>query len=59
MTVWTIGELMQLTRVELCAIAINIENALPALGTGTVDRFNALVSLENIRCVMVMRDFRY
>jgi hypothetical protein len=55
----TIAELMHLTRDELCNLAGRIEHALPGLEAGTVERFNALTNLDNIRCVMVRRDLRY
>ena len=53
---WTIGELMHLTRDELCDLATRIEQALPNLEAGSVKRLNALTSLMNIRRVMVLRD---
>jgi hypothetical protein len=53
---WTITELMYLTRDELCDLAAWIMHNLPELDAGTVARFNALASLDNIRRVMVLRD---
>ncbi len=53
---WTIGELMHLTRDELCDLAGRIALTLPDLEVGCVERSNALMSLENIRRVMVVRD---
>jgi hypothetical protein len=53
---WTISELMHLTRDELCDLAARIAHKLPELEAGTVARSNALASLDNIRRVMVMRD---
>jgi len=56
MPLWTIAELMHLTRDELCDLAARISHKLPELEAGTVARFNALESLDNIRRVMVLRD---
>jgi hypothetical protein len=58
-TVWSVGELMHLTRCELCALSSRLENVLPSFEVGTVERSNALVSLENIRRVMLMRELRF
>jgi hypothetical protein len=55
MQLWTISELMHLTRDELCDLAAGIEDALVDLGVGTIGRLNALTSLDNIRRVMVLR----
>jgi hypothetical protein len=44
-----------LTRDELCDLAARITHKLPELDAGTVARFNALASLDNIRRVMVLR----
>jgi hypothetical protein len=55
-TLWTISELMHLTRDELCDLATRIEDALPEFEAGSVERLNALTSLNNIRRVMVLRD---
>ena len=52
MLLWTIAELMHLTRDELCGIAEHATNALPDLEVGTVARSNALTTLDNIRRVM-------
>ena len=52
MQLWTISELMHLTRDELCELAGRIESALPGFEAGTVGRLNALTS---IRRVMVLR----
>jgi hypothetical protein len=56
MPLWTIAELMQLTRDELCDLAARIVFKLPELEAGTVARANALANLDNIRRVMVLRD---
>jgi hypothetical protein len=53
---WTISELMHLTRDELCDLAARIIFKLPELEADTVARTNALASLDNIRRVMVLRD---
>jgi len=52
---WTIAELMYLTRNELCDLAGQIALRLPELEAGTVARYNALTSLDNIRRVMRLR----
>lgn len=59
MQLWTINELMHLTRDELCDLAGRIEGALPSFEAGAVGRLNALASLDNIRRVMVLRGFHY
>lgn len=59
MQLWTISELMHLTRAELCDLAAGIEDALPDLGVGTIGRVNALTSLDNIRRVMVLRGLHF
>jgi hypothetical protein len=53
---WTISELMHLTRDELCDLAARISHKLPELEAGTVARHDALASLDNIRRVMVLRN---
>ena len=53
---WTITELMHLTRDELCDLASRITLTLPEFDVGTLARSNALMSLDNIRRVMVLRD---
>jgi hypothetical protein len=53
---WTIAELMHLTRDELCDLASRIAVTLPDLEAGSVGRSDALASLDNIRRVMVLRD---
>ncbi len=59
MQVWTINELMRLTREELCRLAGEIEQALRSFEPGTIDRLNALTSLDNIRRVMTCRGLNY
>jgi hypothetical protein len=56
---WTITELMHLTRDELCDLAGRIEHALSDLESGSVARLNAVTSLDNIRRVMVLRGLHY
>jgi hypothetical protein len=53
---WTITELMHLTRDELCDLASRIALTLPELDVGTFARSDALASLENIRRVLILRD---
>jgi hypothetical protein len=56
MSLWTVAELMHMTRDELCDLAARISHKLPELEADTVARTNALASLDNIRRVMVLRD---
>jgi hypothetical protein len=53
---WTITELMHLTRDELCDLTTRIALSLPELDAGTIARSEALASLDKIRRVMVLRD---
>ena len=50
-----LDELMHLTRDELCRLAEGLERQLPCMGAGTVSRYRVLISLENIRRMMIMR----
>jgi hypothetical protein len=59
MTLWTISELMHLTRDELCKLAARIEQSLPEFEVGTAERLNALTSLDNVRRIMVLRGLHY
>lgn len=59
MEVLTLNALMHLTRDELCDLAQLLEQALYDLEPGTAARFLVLVSLANIRRVMVMRGLHY
>ena len=59
MTFWSISELMHLTRDELCNLAARISRLLPEFEAGTVERFNALTSLCNIRRVMGWRGLHF
>ena len=49
---WTVRELMVLTRRELCELYDQIVNALPDLEAGSVERREALLTLENIRQIV-------
>jgi hypothetical protein len=59
MLLYTIAELMHLTRNELCDLADRIEHVLPDLESGSVLRHHALTSLENIRRVLALRKLRF
>ena len=59
MSFWTIGELMHLTRDELCNLDGGVRQALTKLEAGTAERFNALVTLDNIRRVMALRGLHF
>jgi hypothetical protein len=52
---WTVGKLMHLTRDELCDLANTVEGYLAGFEVGTVERHDALVTLNNVRRVAVMR----
>ncbi len=52
----SIFELMRLTRIELTDLLIRITNALPDLPEGSIERQNALISLSNIRWVLMRHD---
>jgi hypothetical protein len=45
---WTISDLMHLTRDELCNMATAIEQSLLAFEPGTVNRLNAFTSLDKL-----------
>ncbi len=57
MQLWTITELMHMTRDELCDLADRIGHALPQLEVGSITRSMALTSLDNIRRIMVLKDW--
>jgi len=59
MAIFTITDLMHLTRQELCDLAKRIEQTLTVLEAGSLDRTQALVSLENIRRTMSRRGFHF
>ncbi len=56
MRVLTIIELMRLTRIELTDLLIRITNTLPDLPEGSIESQNALITLSNIRLVLVRHD---
>jgi len=57
MRVLTIKELMRSTRIVLCDLARRIANELPKFSEGSLERFNALTSLRNIRHALARRDY--
>jgi hypothetical protein len=59
MPLWTIAELMHLTRDELCDLAGRTEHAVSDLEAGSSERFNALTTLDNIRRVMTSRGLSF
>jgi hypothetical protein len=59
MLVWTINELMHLTRNGLCDLAGRIEHVLPDLEAGSILRHYVLTSLENIRRMMALRKLHF
>lgn len=46
---------MQLARFELCEVDLEIRATLWLLQAGTVDRSNALATLENIRRILMLK----
>ena len=59
MQLWTINELMHLTREELCGLDTELAGVLRVLEAGTVARLYALASLDNIRRVMIRRGLHF
>ncbi|GLR86519.1 hypothetical protein [Bradyrhizobium iriomotense] len=59
MQAWTVSELMMLTRMELCNLAVETELTLYGLDAGSIGRLDAITTLENIRRVMLMRGFHF
>jgi hypothetical protein len=57
MRLFTMTELMRLTRKELCDLRGWITNRLPMLPEGSVERQNARINLRNIRWVLARRDY--
>jgi hypothetical protein len=57
MRLFTMAELMRLTRRELCDLRLWISTILPTLPKGSVERDNALINLRNIRWVLARRDY--
>jgi hypothetical protein len=58
MKLWSLTDLMHLTRQELCELACQVEACLPHWESGSVERHNALVSLRNIRRMLALRKSR-
>jgi hypothetical protein len=56
MRLWTITELMHLSGDELCGLASRIALTLPDLEVGSVERSDALTSLDNIRSILARRN---
>ncbi|WP_035661853.1 hypothetical protein [Bradyrhizobium sp. Ec3.3] len=59
MLLWTIGELMHLTRDELCNLDGNLRHALAEFEAGTCERYAVLTTLNNIRRAMGRRGLHY
>jgi hypothetical protein len=57
MRLLTLTELMRLTRIELCALAAQITNALPGYPEGSPEREAAQINLRNVRWALARRDF--
>jgi hypothetical protein len=55
---WTITELMNLTRNELCELSDQLLKALGNFETSSLERAHALTSLNNIRRVMQLPNIR-
>jgi hypothetical protein len=55
MVVYTIVELMRLTRVELCDLAAKITNALPDYPETSQEYANGRYTLRNIRHVLARK----
>jgi hypothetical protein len=56
MQLFTMTELMRLTRKELCDLSGWITTLLPTLPEGSVEQQNARINLRNIRRVLARRD---
>jgi hypothetical protein len=56
MAVYTIVELMRLTRIELCDLAAKITNRLPDYPETSEGYDNARLTLRNIRSILARRD---
>lgn len=59
MQLWTINELMHLTRDELCRLALKTEHDIRGLEAGSIRRGDAVTTLENIRRVMTIRGYYF
>jgi hypothetical protein len=56
MVVYTIVELMRLTRIELCDLAAKVTNRLPDYPETSLAYANARETLRNIRHLLARRD---
>ncbi len=56
MVVFTLIELMRMTRIELCDLAARITNALPDYPEASQDFANARLTLRYIRGILARRD---
>ena len=59
MQLWTISELMHLTRDELCNLDGRMRHLLAECEAGTRARHDVLTTIDNIRRVMSSRGLRY
>jgi hypothetical protein len=57
MKIYSITELMRLTRAELCALLNQIAATLPTFREGSPQRTAAYINLRNIRAILARRDF--
>jgi hypothetical protein len=58
MEIFTVSELMHLTRRELCDLWDHTQYLLSSFEAGSVARWNALVSLDNIGRVLRLKALR-
>jgi hypothetical protein len=52
----SIIELMRLSKIELCDLAARITNNFPDFPEGSIERFNAVINLRNIRLILARRE---
>jgi hypothetical protein len=57
MRVLTIGELMRMSKIELCDRLAKIANVLPDFPDGSPERAAAHINLRRIRLVLARREF--
>jgi hypothetical protein len=57
MRVLTIGELMRMSKIELCDRLAKIANILPDFPDGSPERTAARINLRRIRLVLARREF--
>jgi hypothetical protein len=57
MKVYSITELMRLTRAELCVRLNQVAATVPAFREGSPQRTTAYINLSNIRAILARRDF--